>query len=66
VLVQSLLDDLAEEIDAGNLDSVALVISRVLDKPNKARSNMYTAIEALESRSQQPAREMVGACTSHF
>jgi hypothetical protein len=62
--VQALLDDLAVEIEAGNLDSVALVVNRVLDKPNKARSNMYTAIEALDSRSHQPAREIVGVTTS--
>ena len=59
--VQALLDDLAEEVEKGDLGSVALVVDRVLNRPNNVRRNLYSAIEFIASGKRQPARESVGA-----
>lgn len=59
--MQSLLDDLAVEVEKGDLQSVALVVDRVLNRPNNVRRNLYSAIEYIDSSKRQPARESVGA-----
>ena len=60
---QDLLDDVAEDIEAGSLSSVPAAVKSILDKPNQARNNMYSAIEYLDRGRQQSARELVGV---HF
>ena len=58
--MQALLDDLAAEMADGRSESVALVVGRVLGKPNEARKNMYAAVESVPSARRQAARERVG------
>lgn len=58
--MQALLDDLAVEVEKGNLDSVQLVVERILNRPNNIRKNLYSAIEYVNSGSRQTARESVG------
>lgn len=60
--VQDLLDDVAKDINENDsLDSLQPAINNILKKPNEARKNMYSAIEYLPGKQQQPAREIVGA-----
>lgn len=68
--VQSLLQDLAVEVEQGNTGSSALVVDRILGKPNEARKNLYSAIESISPSQRQQAREAISAvqrlqCTSY-
>lgn len=58
---QDLLQDLIVELQEGRTGSTALVVERILKKPNEARRNMYSAVEALPGPQRQPARELIGA-----
>lgn len=62
ITLQALLDDLAEEVAKGELDAVAIVVQRILEKPNEARKNMYTALEFVDPGKRQAGREIVGSC----
>lgn len=59
--VQALLEDLAVEVDQGNMGSCALVVDRILGKPNEARKNLYSAIESISPSQRQQAREAISA-----
>lgn len=59
--MQSLLDDLAVEVENGSLDSVSFSVDRILNRPNNVRRNLYSAIESINAGTRQPAREAVGA-----
>lgn len=55
----SLLQDLAVEVEQGNTGSSALVVDRILGKPNEARKNLYSAIESISPSQRQQAREAI-------
>eukprot|EP00892_Ulva_mutabilis_P012623 jgi/Ulvmu1/9733/UM055_0073.1 len=55
----ALLEDLAVEVEQGNMGSSAIVVDRILGKPNEARKNLYSAIESISPSQRQQAREAI-------